>query len=101
MLRPKSAPSAKPEPDHEQKREGYSVRHECKRVLRRLLPRRSELIEEALCVSNHGRKLFAVVQQHDFEEIVAKRKDDAYVSRVAANQSDLASSAHWHCCEAL
>src|SRR5689334_8299118 len=47
-------------------------------ALRRLLPRRSKLIEEALCVPGRGRDLFALVQRHDLEGIVAKRKDDGY-----------------------
>ena len=51
---------------------------ERKRALRRLLPRRSTLIEEALWVPERGRMLFTVVQQHDLEGIVAKRKNDAY-----------------------
>jgi bifunctional non-homologous end joining protein LigD len=49
-----------------------------KRALRRLLSGRSTLIEEALWVPERGRMLFTVVQQHDLEGIVAKRKDDAY-----------------------
>jgi ATP-dependent DNA ligase len=45
------------------------------------MPRRSKLIEETLCVAERGRKLFAVVEQHDLESIVAKRKADAYEPR--------------------
>ena len=51
---------------------------ERKRALRRLLPRRATLIAETLWVPERGRMLFTVVQQHDLEGIVAKRKDDAY-----------------------
>jgi hypothetical protein len=43
-----------------------------------LLPRRSRLVEHALWVSGRGRDLFALVQRHDIEGIVAKRKADAY-----------------------
>jgi ATP-dependent DNA ligase len=49
-----------------------------KRALRRLLPRRSRLIEATLCVPRRGRDLFQVVQAHDLEGIVAKHKVDAY-----------------------
>jgi ATP-dependent DNA ligase len=51
---------------------------ERKRALRELLPRRPRLIEQAIWVPGRGRDLFALVQQHDLEGIVAKRKDDAY-----------------------
>ena len=54
---------------------------ERKPALRRLVSRRSTLIEEALWVPERGRMLFTVVQQHDLEGIVAKRKDDAYTPR--------------------
>ena len=50
-----------------------------KRALRRVLPRRSKLIREALCVPERGRKLFGLVRRHDLEGIVAKRKDGDYV----------------------
>jgi len=51
---------------------------ERKGALRKVLPRRSRFIRESLCVSERGRKLFALVQRHDLEGIVAKRKADAY-----------------------
>jgi ATP-dependent DNA ligase len=40
-----------------------------------------QLIDEALYVPRRGRKLFEIVQQHDLEGIVAKRKADAYEPR--------------------
>jgi len=54
---------------------------ERKRVLRRLLPQRSKLIEETLFVPDRGRMLLTVVQQYDLEGIVAKRKADSYAPR--------------------
>jgi hypothetical protein len=51
--------------------------------LRRLLRRRSNhLRAEALTVEGSGQRLMAVVEQHDLEGIVAKRKSDPYRSGV-------------------
>jgi ATP-dependent DNA ligase len=52
---------------------------ERKARLRRLLRRRSNhLIAEALAIEGRGKELFAAVEQHDLEGIVAKRKADSY-----------------------
>jgi ATP-dependent DNA ligase len=52
---------------------------ERKKRLRRLLRRRSNhLIAEALAIEGRGKELFAAVEQHDLEGIVAKRKADSY-----------------------
>jgi hypothetical protein len=47
---------------------------ERKRTLRPTGATSLKLVEEALCVPGRGRKLFEVVQQHDLEGLVAKRK---------------------------
>jgi ATP-dependent DNA ligase len=47
--------------------------------LKRLLRRRANhLIAEALSIEGRGRALFAAVEEHDLEGIVAKRKDSPY-----------------------
>ena len=51
---------------------------ERKLALARLLPRGKPLIEEALYVADRGLKLYQLVQNHDLEGIIAKRKDGAY-----------------------
>lgn len=57
---------------------------ERKRALRRLLPKpcrgRRRVIEEALCVEREGRRLFALVLEHDLEGIVAKRAAGTYAA---------------------
>jgi ATP-dependent DNA ligase len=52
---------------------------ERKARLRRLLRRRANhIITEALAIEGRGKALFAAVEQHDLEGIVAKRKGDPY-----------------------
>jgi ATP-dependent DNA ligase len=52
---------------------------ERKARLRRLLRRRANhLIAEALAIEGRGKALMAVVEEHDLEGIVAKRKSDPY-----------------------
>jgi bifunctional non-homologous end joining protein LigD len=52
---------------------------ERKARLRRLLRRRcNHIITEALAVEGRGKALFAAVEEHDLEGIVAKRKSDSY-----------------------
>ncbi len=61
--------------------DNYRVRPLIERKLRlkRLLARGSnDLITEALSIEGNGRKLFAAVQEHYLEGIVAKRKADPY-----------------------
>jgi bifunctional non-homologous end joining protein LigD len=53
---------------------------ERKRALRRISPRRSRLIEEALCVPDRGLDLFRMVAEHDLEGVIAKRKDGPYAT---------------------
>jgi bifunctional non-homologous end joining protein LigD len=53
---------------------------ERKLALARLLPRGKPLIEEALYVADRGLKLYQLVQNHDLEGIVAKRKGGAYAT---------------------
>jgi bifunctional non-homologous end joining protein LigD len=51
---------------------------ERKRVLRRLIPRRGDLLRYVDHVIGRGCDLFRVACEHDLEGIVAKRKDGAY-----------------------
>src|SRR5262249_49676511 len=52
---------------------------ERKARLRRLLRRRAyHLIAEALAIEGRGKALFAAVEEHDLEGIVAKRKSNPY-----------------------
>jgi bifunctional non-homologous end joining protein LigD len=52
---------------------------ERKARLRRLLRRRgNQIIAEALAIEGRGMALFAAVEEHDLEGIVAKRKADPY-----------------------
>jgi ATP-dependent DNA ligase len=43
-----------------------------------LLRRANHLIAEAMSVEGRGKALMAVVEEHDLEGIVAKRKSDPY-----------------------
>jgi len=49
--------------------------------LRAILPKRSPIVCEPVSLDGKGRKLFATVQVHDLEGIVAKRKRDPYGPR--------------------
>jgi bifunctional non-homologous end joining protein LigD len=49
-----------------------------KRLARLLTPRANRLVAEALAIDGRGRDLMTVVQEHDLEGIVAKRKRDPY-----------------------
>ena len=52
---------------------------ERKARLRRLMRRRAtHIIAEALAIEGRGKALFAAVEKHDLEGIVAKRKRDPY-----------------------
>ncbi len=47
--------------------------------LKRLLRRRANhIVAEAMSIEGHGKALFAAVEEHDLEGIVAKRKTDPY-----------------------
>src|SRR5690348_7895902 len=53
-----------------------------RRCLQSVLPKGSSVISEALGVEERGRDLFKLMEVHDLEGIVAKRRDDPYDSRV-------------------
>ena len=53
---------------------------ERKRRLRRILPKRSPVLIEAMGVEGEGTRLFAVMVEHHMEGIVAKRRDAPYSS---------------------
>lgn len=66
---------------------------ERKRELRRLLPRRSRLIETALCIPRRGRDLFHVVQAHG---LASRATQDLYREKRASlgNVTDIEPPAH-------
>jgi ATP-dependent DNA ligase len=55
---------------------------ERRRHLRKILPKGSAIISEALSVTGTGHKLFELMCTHDLEGVVAKRLKDGYGSRV-------------------
>lgn len=53
---------------------------ERKQRLKAILPKQSNIVCEPVSVIGDGKRLFAAVQQHDLEGIVAKRLADSYRS---------------------